>query len=1174
MSLFGGASSTPAAGAGGLFGNANANQNTSTTPAGSLFGGAQNNSNTTATPAGGLFGGALNQNKPAGTGTGGLFGGAATATPQQQPQTGGGLFGNANNTTQSAAGTGGLFGGATMTQNKPTLGGGLGLGLSTANNNQQAGQSLLGGLGLGASQAQNPNSQSQATTVGYFDSLLAKSKKQADGETPHEDLPTLQLGLGDLRQKLKKLGPRTNDPVHSARAQYTLAASGMDPGSAVRDLNYFDIQAGRLERPAGTQGPSELDVDTYLANLQQKTTLSMIADGLERSVRDFDSFLEDNVTMEWDAQRKRIYEHFGIKPQEDIIPGSIAGARESVGGFGRRRGKGGRASVSGVEKSSVFGRSNLQKSVIGMPSKIGSHQTEFTDIESQNPKASTMGGGASVDDRFLREKQAKLSERIRSLNNARLDQRPYPLLYELSEVENTSGDRHGQHVVDAYHAVMAMVGENPEAETYAQNATARERQFANILVEVQSNSQNSVQWRKRILKGSNEFLEKKFFREVEALIAKYPREANLGGRPDVISKMRAYVRLRNNRKDLVPDNTELQRVNGEYVWALVYYLLRSGHVTEAAEYVKENLTTFRSIDRTFSSYMLEYAASEDRRLRRQLQERCNNEYTQRVRNAPENTIDPFRMACYKIVGRCEVAKRDLEGLNTDIYDWIWLQFNLARENDKLTEVAGESYTLQNLQEVIRDIVLRHFPKSPADDTNGQFGMSFFLQILAGMFEQAISYLYPFSYIDAIHFAIGLEFYGLVRPTDPWSNAGELLTYNTRSQAQISFGRMLGYYTRDFRAADVASAVDYLTLIHLNADLEGENGKAQAELCHLALRELVLETREFSKLIGDVRPDGQRISGLIEERGPLIGLREEDDFIKAVTLQAARYADDNGRTTDAVLLYHLAGDYDSVITIVSRALSEAISLDIGEDPMRLMPVKPRAEGKGAEAQPGSSLSLAAIDDPVDLAKTMMSMYETDAMFYTKIQDQNRSACHLLLQMGEIKGLVEAGRWPESLDVSLPFRIYIYPLHDCKLQIADLCHPVHTENRCPGHPASSGQRRPQHDPALRIQVRGPVTDGGHQRAQPAHVDHYVLCAPARAPPDGPVQRQRGHPLHDGAQPVPDQHRPDHVHRPAEVPLPAAPPRGVGKGVSQLSPRRSKEGGNASSEESGTLVRRYGL
>nr|7MVU_B Chain B, Nucleoporin NIC96 [Thermochaetoides thermophila DSM 1495]7MVV_B Chain B, Nucleoporin NIC96 [Thermochaetoides thermophila DSM 1495]7MVY_B Chain B, Nucleoporin NIC96 [Thermochaetoides thermophila DSM 1495]7MVZ_B Chain B, Nucleoporin NIC96 [Thermochaetoides thermophila DSM 1495]7TBI_J1 Chain J1, Nic96 R2 [Saccharomyces cerevisiae]7TBI_J2 Chain J2, Nic96 R2 [Saccharomyces cerevisiae]7TBJ_J1 Chain J1, NUP93 R2 [Homo sapiens]7TBJ_J2 Chain J2, NUP93 R2 [Homo sapiens]7TBJ_J3 Chain J3, N len=60
-------------------------------------------------------------------------------------------------------------------------------------------------------------------------------------------------------------------------------------------------------------GLGEVDVDTYLSNLQTKTTLSMIADGLERSARDFDAFLEENVTLEWEAQRKRIYQHFGIK---------------------------------------------------------------------------------------------------------------------------------------------------------------------------------------------------------------------------------------------------------------------------------------------------------------------------------------------------------------------------------------------------------------------------------------------------------------------------------------------------------------------------------------------------------------------------------------------------------------------------------------------------------------------------------------------------------------------------------------------------------------------------------------------------------------------------------------------------------------------------------------------
>ncbi|CRK22602.1 hypothetical protein BN1708_017966, partial [Verticillium longisporum] len=77
---------------------------------------------------------------------------------------------------------------------------------------------------------------------------------------------------------------------------------------------------------------------------------------------------------------------------------------------------------------------------------------------------------------------------------------------------------------------------------------------------------------------------------------------------------------------------------------------------------------------------------------------------------------------------------------------------------------------------------------------------------------------------------------------------DLRSLNSRDLVQINFGRMLGFYTKDFRAADVVSAVDYLTLVCLNMDLPGEAGRRNANLCWEALRELVLETREFSKLI--------------------------------------------------------------------------------------------------------------------------------------------------------------------------------------------------------------------------------------------------------------------------------------------------------------------------------------
>lgn len=1072
--------------------------------------------------------------KPAASTTsfgGSLFGGSTAVGSANTPS----ALGSTNAPAAGAARPS-VFGGSLWDNN--ALGastaqaqGGFGASTATATNNNNNGNSI--------------NNAARPTSGAYFDSLLAKSKKRTDGEAgsiadgSSSDLPSLHLGLGDLRQKLRKLGPRGAPgapgaaggaaPLQDGKAHYVLAASGVDPGAAVRDLGNFGIfSASRSTAAAGgaasvapgsggpagvgagfSRGPSEVDVDTYLTNLQTKTTLSMIADGLERSVRDFDSFLEDNVTSEWEAQRKRIYEHFGIKTRDDLATGTSAtprygtpdiaggGPGASTGGFGRRRsrqqqqptqpGASKAGTAGGGAGGSVFGRSRMQKSVIGSASRIGAHTSEFSDVETANAGGNATSGGVgaggsgSLDDRYTREKQGRLADTVHRLNDSRIASAPFPILSEMVAVEaNIGGDRQAALVIEAFRALSQIVGEDPDSINQPHLTRGapgpRQRTFARAYLDPNPHSAGAISIRQRILSGANGFLEKKFFQEVEGQIAKFPQEASLGGRPDVVSKIKAYIRVRAAQKMLVPDNVDLQQVQGEYVWAVIFYLLRSGHVTEAAQYVNDNQTQIRGIDRVFASYINSYASSEDRRLKRAMQERCNSDYNQRARNAPEGSVDPFRMACYKVIGRCDVGNRNLDNLQTDVHDWIWLQFNLAREGDRAAELASEMYGLVELQETIREIGQKHFAKNAPGVAAGSFAMYFYLQVLAGLFEPAIAYLYSFSYIDAVHFAVALEYYGLLRTPDAsLAAANELLSHSTRGQPQINFARMIGYYTRDFRAANVAAAVDYLVLICLGDDDINEQAppsssqatskpkeqSAVTALCYEALRELVLETREFSKLIGDIRPDGTRIRGLVEERGTLIALDREQDFVKAITLQAARDADDGGRTTDAVLLYHLAGDYDTVVVIVSRALSEAIALEIGEEPMRLVPVKPRVDkdksGSSATAtstpatqQPGSSLSLASIDDPVELARTMMTMYERDNMFRRRIREETRIACGVLLQMSEIKGLVEARKWPQCLDVCSQ------PLFHHPLLFPYKTNHQPLENPRPRHPSPAGRR----------------------------------------------------------------------------------------------------------------------
>jgi nuclear pore complex protein Nup93 len=236
-----------------------------------------------------------------------------------------------------------------------------------------------------------------------------------------------------------------------------------------------------------------------------------------------------------------------------------------------------------------------------------------------------------------------------------------------------------------------------------------------------------------------------------------------------------------------------------------------------------------------------------------------------------------------------------------------------------------------------------------------------------------------------------------------------VTYSTTQHSLINFVPLLAYYTAAFRTALPTPAVDYLSLICLNSDLTPASiGSAQTAACHECLRQLCLETREFAKLLGDIYSDGTRIPGTIEQCSKLIKLDTHEDFLHAITLQAAAIADERGQIADAVLLYHLCEDYDNVVSILNRALADAATLDLGESPMQLQPLKPRDKAVPGQTQDGqadtssstisSSLALTqSTSSPTELAKNMISLYNSNAAYYSRISQSNRKTIGALLQM---------------------------------------------------------------------------------------------------------------------------------------------------------------------------------
>jgi nuclear pore complex protein Nup93 len=295
-----------------------------------------------------------------------------------------------------------------------------------------------------------------------------------------------------------------------------------------------------------------------------------------------------------------------------------------------------------------------------------------------------------------------------------------------------------------------------------------------------------------------------------------------------------------------------------------------------------------------------------------------------------------------------------------------------------------------------------------------------------MFESGLGYLYNHNYVSTVHFAIALDYYGLLRVSD-WATGGsEVLTYTTRQQPQLNFGRVVGAYTADFRAARADAAADYLILICLNSDLPGDAGRQQTELCHEALRELVLETREFSTLLGDVKSNGLTTPGLIQERVSLLKLNGENGLLNTITREAAKMADDNGRTNDAILLCHLASEYDSVIAILNRSLAEALSVELGQEPLRLEPLKPRLaaaelqqQQQQQQASDSTSISMLGTDDPVELAQKVIALYDANSLWWREVSQVNRETIGILYKLNAAKKVIEAGDYTGALDVSRPF-----------------------------------------------------------------------------------------------------------------------------------------------------------
>lgn len=805
--------------------------------------------------------------------------------------------------------------------------------------------------------------------------ILESSKKLQNELFPLE-LPQIHLGLEQIRQCSEDLASNLGTRDGDTKAHYLLAGSGMNAKETLQVLMSIHLMPFYESTPL-----MDTDIDGYLRYKKERNILLAIEDMIKQSQRDFDEFVARNINNKWERNKTSLL--------NDVQNSKELSNMKHLDAMQEPQKHASESSTDVLYSSTVMRKSRMGSSVF----------KDFDDVEFTTQQSSSI---SSI--------QQKYAEIVALLNEFRLRKKGFGIFNAFGDVARSSrGGIKFQQLSDSWKLLSKIVDENDYLNDAASSKMTNERKFVSFI----DNPALKYEMHKKIVSGAKSFLEFQFFSLIEREIMKHPHDAKLGGVPSVENKIRAYLNIKFMKNGKWTKNN-LEIVNNIPIWAFLFYLIRCGFLEEAVRYTIKHESLFQKIEKAFPIYIKAYSVSPNGKLPRQLNDRLHAEYNQRIRFITE-TSDPYKYVIYKIIGRCELSKRSLPEVLPLAEDYMWFQLSLTRTIQDSGESAHERFTLEDLQKTLLSFGAKHFnPKG----TNSI--VYFQLLLLSGQFERAIHYLYSYYPIDAVHFAIGLAYYGLLHiPAINDCLETELLSINDDNIACLNFSRLLCVYIRSFQKSDLKAAVDYLCLICLNGDLSPPIGNAQKNICYEVIKELVLNTRDFSQLLGDVKADGTREPGIIEKKLELIQLHSENEYLKTITEQAAIQADDDGRTADAILLYHLSEDFDTVVSIINKVLGETLSSPT---------FNTRAESSNTSLK--TNLSLMAMEDPKSLAQNMMSVYFSNVGIYSKISPINRDACKTLLKMADARTAYIEGKWEQSLMIIE--QLNIVPL-DCNADI---------------------------------------------------------------------------------------------------------------------------------------------
>lgn len=124
----------------------------------------------------------------------------------------------------------------------------------------------------------------------------------------------------------------------------------------------------------------------------------------------------------------------------------------------------------------------------------------------------------------------------------------------------------------------------------------------------------------------------------------------------------------------------------------------------------------------------------------------------------------------------------------------------------------------------------------------------------------------------------------------------------------------------------------------------------------------------------MRHDGTVIPGFLNKYAKLLCLADQKAFMREITINAAIRCEKDGRFSDALLLYNLAGQYDAVLQLLATRLNQAI-------------VEPAAQGEESATR--------------GTASSILGYYMQHQQIYSGIAPSLIQSCEILMKLLDFK-----------------------------------------------------------------------------------------------------------------------------------------------------------------------------